>query len=161
MRFWHRTPVLLKNTGENPLTAVDITYSVNGGPTKIILGPEILPFTVVGLPFLGIDYGLQPLNTVTITLESDDDNSNNTVTQTSANHSQYQWGKPHPEYRTTKEVGVPGKSLMVLLPLWKPVLTKQSKHQWKLYFGDCYQFRLHDSGGNGGESVVLYGLLAM
>ena len=151
---------LLKNTGENPLTAVDITYSVNGGPTQNYTWTgnlTSLHSEWVTLP--EIDYGLQPLNTVTITLESDDDNSNNTVTQ-NFNQTILHTTEVNLILNTDNQGSectweiVDGSGTVV--ESGGPYGNNQNINESFTLPGDCYQFRLHDSGGNGGESVVLY-----
>lgn len=70
-----------QNTGTNPITSLDIDYSVNGGAAQTYNWTGNLTsllFETIELPI--IQYNLQANNTLIISLPNDDDNSNNEVT---------------------------------------------------------------------------------
>jgi hypothetical protein len=78
------TPVVeIQNLGQNTLTTLDITYSVNGGTPEVYTwngNLTALQYETIELP--EIAYSMQATNTLSISLPNDDVNSNNNGTTT-------------------------------------------------------------------------------
>lgn len=78
------TPVVdIQNLGQNTLTTLDITYSVNGGTPEVYTwngNLTSLQSETVELP--EISYTMQATNTVEVTIPNDDLNSNNEISTT-------------------------------------------------------------------------------
>lgn len=77
--------VTILNSGTDPITSLNFTYSTNGGATESYAWSgnlESLETAVVELPT--IDYAAQPINTVDVSIDNDDFNDNN-ATSTSFN----------------------------------------------------------------------------
>ncbi len=73
--------VLLQNRGNNPLTSLDIDYSINGGTTETYTWTGNLgPYETEEVLLDPISYVIQANNTVSISVPSDEDNSNNVAT---------------------------------------------------------------------------------
>ena len=74
--------VNIQNFGENDLTEVEITYSVNGGASQNYTWTGLLlslQSETIELP--AISYEVQDVNTVEISLSDDDDNSDNQISK--------------------------------------------------------------------------------
>lgn len=72
--------VTVLNSGTDPITSLNFTYSTNGGATETHAWSgnlESLETVLVELPT--IDFIAQPLNTVDVSIENDDFNDNNTT----------------------------------------------------------------------------------
>ncbi|MEZ4858655.1 MAG: Omp28-related outer membrane protein [Flavobacteriaceae bacterium] len=75
--------VTIQNRGNNPLTSLDIQYSINGGATNTyswtgnLNGYESEEVTLDPIP-----YTIQSTNTISFSIPNDEDNSNNTTTNT-------------------------------------------------------------------------------
>lgn len=152
--------VEIQNTGENPLTSVNITYTINGGtPNNYNWTGNLtsLQSEVVTLP--GVEYDVQAVNTVEVVLENDDDNSNNTLNVTFdktfdfSNEINMILNTDNQGAQCTWEViDVDGNVVESGGPYGN-----NENHQYTFDLpGNCYQFNLYDSGGNGGESVVMF-----
>ena len=152
--------VTIQNFGENDLTEVEITYSVNGGASQNYTWTGLLlslQSETVQLP--AISYEIQDVNTVEISLSDDDNNSDNQISEnfnianehtTTVNMilntdnagSQCTWEVMNSSGETLYSGGPYGNNESVV-------------EQFDLT-NDCYRFRVFDSAGNGGGSVVLY-----
>lgn len=152
--------VVLKNTGENPVSSVDITYSVNGGAQNSYTWTgslSSLQSTEVILP--GVSYNLQETNTVEINLESDDDNSNNSLSTTF--EKTFDFNNEVNLILNTDNQGAECTWEIVdidgnVVESGGPYGNGENITESFTLPGNCYQFNLYDAGGNGGESVVLY-----
>ncbi|NND63764.1 MAG: T9SS type A sorting domain-containing protein, partial [Flavobacteriaceae bacterium] len=153
--------VNIQNTGENPVTSLDIDYSVNGGPVQTYTWTgnlTSLQNETVTLP--AISYDVQEVNTVTVTLQNDEDNSNNTtegtfnrteivtneltlLLNTDGQGAQVSWEILDTSNNVVDSGSGYGNNQNLNIPITTPG-------------GGCYQFNLYDTGGNGGGSVVLY-----
>ncbi len=152
--------VLLQNTGANPMTSVEITYDVNGGPSQVYTWTgnlTSLQSELVTLPEIG--YEVQEVNTVTITIENDDDNSNNTITKnfdqtfTFANNITMILNTDNQGSQCTWEII---DTSGAVIESGGPYGNNQNINESFNLDGDCYKFNLYDTGGNGGGSVVLF-----
>jgi len=115
--------VTIQNFGENDLTEVEITYSVNGGASQNYTWTGLLlslQSETIELP--AISYEVQDVNTVEI--------------------SQCTWEVMNAGGETLYSGGPYGNNESVV-------------EQFELT-DDCYRFRIFDSAGNGGGSIVLY-----
>jgi len=152
--------VTIQNFGENELTEVEITYSVNGGASQNYTWTGSLlslQSEIVELP--AISYVVQDVNTIEISLSDDDDNSDNQISEnfnianehtttinmilsTDNAGSQCTWDIMNAGGETLYSGGPYGNNESVV-------------EQFELT-DDCYRFRIFDSAGNGGGSIVLY-----
>ena len=152
--------VTIQNFGENDLTEVEITYSVNGGASQNYTWTGSLlslQSEIIELP--AISYVVQDLNTIEISLSDDDDNSDNQISEnfnianehtttinmilsTDNAGSQCTWDLMNAGGETLYSGGPYGNNESVV-------------EQFELT-DDCYRFRIFDSAGNGGGSIVLY-----
>ncbi len=152
--------VTIQNFGENELTEVEITYSVNGGASQNYTWTGLLlslQSETIELP--AISYEVQDVNTVEISLSDDDDNSDNQISEnfnianehtttinmilsTDNAGSQCTWDLMNAGGETLYSGGPYGNNESVV-------------EQFELT-DDCYRFRIFDSAGNGGGSIVLY-----
>ena len=152
--------VTIQNFGENDLTEVEITYSVNGGASQNYTWTGSLlslQSEIVELP--AISYVVQDVNTIEISLSDDDDNSDNQISEnfnianehtttinmilsTDNAGSQCTWEIMNAGGETLYSGGPYGNNESVV-------------EQFELT-DDCYRFRIFDSAGNGGGSIVLY-----
>lgn len=152
--------VLLQNTGENPITSVDISYNVNSGTNQSYTWTgnlTSLQSELVTLP--EISYSVQPVNTVSITIANDDDNSNNTITKnfnqtfTNTNDLTLILNTDNQGSQCSWEIiDVSG----AVVASGGPYGNNENHNETFNLAGDCYKFNLYDTGGNGGGSVVLF-----
>ena len=152
--------VTIQNFGENDLTEVEITYSVNGGASQNYTWTGLLlslQSETIELP--AISYEVQDVNTVEILLSDDDDNSDNQISEnfnianehtstinmilnTDNGGSQCTWEVMNSSGETLYSGGPYGNGESVIDQFELP--------------NDCYRFRVFDTAGNGGGSIVLY-----
>lgn len=75
--------VTILNSGIDPITSLDFTYSVNGGATQTYNWTGSLASLETAIIQLDdINYTLQAVNTVDVSIENDDYNENNNVSST-------------------------------------------------------------------------------
>ena len=152
--------VNVQNVGGDDITSLDIDYAVNGGATQTFNWTgTLVPLQHETIELPGIAYTVGQANSVVITLQSDEENSNNEVTATfekaiegtnDANllvntdnqGSQCTWELINSAGTVVYSGGPYGNNESNTIPLTLP--------------GDCYEFNLYDTGGNGGGSVILY-----
>ena len=151
--------VEIQNTGENEITSLSIDYSINSGTVATYnwSGSIIsLQTEVIELP--AIPYDVEEVNTVTITIQNDDDNSNNTATQTfnktfvNTNDIRLVLNTDNEGAQCTWEII---NSDGAVLESGGPYGNNENINEIYTLPGDCYQFNLYDSAGNGGGSVAL------
>ncbi len=73
--------VTVLNTGTDPITSLNFTYSTNGGASENYAWSgnlASLEIAIIELP--AIDYTIQPVNTVDVSIDNDDFNDNNAAT---------------------------------------------------------------------------------
>ena len=74
--------VTIQNFGENELTEVEITYSVNGGASQNFTWTgSLLSLQSETVELPAISYVVQDVNTIEISLSDDDDNSDNQISE--------------------------------------------------------------------------------
>jgi hypothetical protein len=152
--------VTIQNFGENDLTEVEITYSVNGGASQNFTWTgSLLSLQSETVELPAISYVVQDVNTIEISLSDDDDNSDNQISEnfdianehtttinmilsTDNAGSQCTWDIMNAGGETLYSGGPYGNNESVV-------------EQFELT-DDCYRFRIFDSAGNGGGSIVLY-----
>ncbi len=152
--------VTIQNFGENDLTEVEITYSVNGGASQNYTWTgSLLSLQSETVELPAISYVVQDVNTIEISLSDDDDNSDNQISEnfdianehtttinmilsTDNAGSQCTWEIMNAGGETLYSGGPYGNNESVV-------------EQFELT-DDCYRFRIFDSAGNGGGSIVLY-----
>lgn len=151
----------LKNYGNDPLTSVDVTYSVNGEAPQTYTWTGNIPALyseLVTLP--GVAFDVQATNSVEISVEADEENNNNTLTQ-SFNQLTFENTNTVNLILNTDSQGQ--ECTWEILDGTGAVVAQGGPYSGATNItesfnlpGDCYKFNLRDSGGNGGESVVLY-----
>ena len=151
----------LKNYGNDPLTSVEVSYSVNGGALQTYTWTGEIPALyseMVTLP--GYVFEPQATNTVEISLEADEENNNNTLSQTfnqltfeNTNTVSLILNTDSQGQECTWEIlnGVGD-----IVAEGGPYSGTTNVTETFNLTGDCYKFNLRDAGENGGESVVLY-----
>ncbi len=152
---------VLKNYGNEPLTSVDVTYSVNGEAPQTHTWTGNIPALyseLVTLP--GVAFDIQATNSVEITVEADEENSNNSLTQ-SFNQITFENSNTVNLILNTDSQGQ--ECTWEILDGVGNVVAQGGPYSGTTNVtqsfnlpGDCYKFNLRDSGGNGGGSVVLY-----
>jgi len=152
--------VTIQNFGENDLTEVEITYSVNGGASQNYTWTgSLLSLQSETVELPAISYVVQDVNTIEISLSDDDDNSDNQISEnfdianehtttinmilnTDNAGSQCTWEIMNAGGETLYSGG--------------PYSNNESVVEQFELTDDCYRFRVFDSAGNGGGSIVLY-----
>lgn len=152
--------VAIQNLGNNEVTSLEISYSVNSGAVETYNWSGNLSSGQVDLVALpGISYELEPLNTLEITLPNDQNNSNNTITatfeesdlngtgslvlsiQTDNWGNEVRWNIRDSNNAIVYQGGPYGNNQTYTIPI--------SLDE------DCYQFNLIDLYGDGGGPVSL------
>ena len=151
----------LKNYGNEPLTSVDVTYSVNGEAPQTYTWTGDIPALyseLVTLP--GVVFNVQATNTVEISVEADEENNNNTLSE-SFNQLTFENTNSVNLILNTDAQGQ--ECTWEILDGTGAVVAQGGPYSGTTNItesfnlpGDCYKFNLRDAGGNGGESVVLY-----
>ena len=152
--------VTIQNFGENDLTEVEITYSVNGGASQNYTWTgSLLSLQSETIQLPSISYEVEDVNTIEITLSDDDDNSDNQISEnfnianehtTTVNlilntdnaGSQCTWDIMN----SNDEIIYSGG----------PYANNESVIEAFELAENCYRFRIFDAAGNGGGSIVLY-----
>lgn len=153
--------VTIQNRGNNPLTSLDITYSINGGT------PQIHTWTgnlgAYEKTFISLDpipYSIQANNTINVSIPSDDDNTNNDAVnsfqESSVNSTQ--------QVTLLMNTDNNGEETSWVLRGPSGVIAEGNSYgdnqninqTFTLTEQGCYEFRVYDSGGNGSSSLVLY-----
>ncbi|HBB48931.1 MAG TPA: hypothetical protein DCZ44_04765 [Flavobacteriaceae bacterium] len=151
----------LKNYGNDPLTSVEVSYSVNGEAVQTYTWTGNIPALyseLVTLP--GVAFNVQATNSVEISLEADEENNNNTLTQ-SFNQLTFENTNTVNLILNTDAQGQECTWEILngvgdIVAQGGPYSGATNVTQSFNLPGDCYKFNLRDAGGNGGESVVLY-----
>lgn len=151
----------LKNYGNDPLTSVEVSYSVNGESVQTYTWTGNIPALyseLVTLP--GVVFNVQATNTVEISVEADEENNNNTLSQ-SFNQLTFENTNTVNLILNTDSQGQ--ECTWEILNGVGDVVAQGGPYSGATNItqsfnlpGDCYKFNLRDSGNNGGESVVLY-----
>ncbi|MEZ4875589.1 MAG: T9SS type A sorting domain-containing protein [Flavobacteriaceae bacterium] len=153
-------PVIeIQNVGENPLTSIDINYSINGGTTETFTWTgnlTSLQREMVELP--AIPYDLEVSNSLSIALANDDNTANNTSTstfnQTTSNTNDITLRittDGQGSQCTWEIVNLAGD----IMQSGGPYPNNTTINESFTFDGDCYKFILYDSGANGGSGIFL------
>ena len=153
--------VNVQNSGSDPITSLEINYSVNSGTVETYNWTgNITSLLNETIELPAISYTINPAgNTLEVTLGSDDNNSNNTASQTfenavtatgsatlilntGSNGSQITWDIISAGGTVLYSEGPFSNNQSFNYPLTLPE--------------DCYRFEVRSANGNGGSSVVLY-----
>ena len=152
--------VNIQNFGENEITDLEITYSVNGGASEVYnWSGSLLSLQNESIELPAISYTAEEINTVEVSISDDDDNTNNDtnydfdlspeytntinmILNTDNSGSQCTWDIMNSNEEVIYSGGPYGNN--------ETVLETFELEQ------DCYRFRIFDSAGNGGGSIVLY-----
>ena len=152
--------VNVKNIGENEITDIEITYSVNGGsPQMYNWSGSLLSLQNESIELPAISYTAEVINTIEVSISDDDDNSNNDISydfditpeftntvnmilNTDNSGSQCTWDVMNSNGDVLYSGG--------------PYGNNESISETFELIQDCYRFRVFDSAGNGGGSIVLY-----
>lgn len=152
--------VNIQNTGENTLTTLDIDYSINGGAAQSFTwngNLSSLQNETVELP--AISYTINEINTVEVTISDDDDNSNNVTTATfdrsiiATNDVNLLLNTDNFGSQCTWEII---NAAGTVVESGGPYGNNETINESYTLAGDCYEFNVYDSAGNGGGSVVLF-----
>lgn len=151
--------VKIRNYGQDPITSVDIEYSINGGATETYTWTGNLTSyqrAIIELP--EINFTMQATNTLTVNIPSDDNNANNTmdaefdespagtgnvdmVLHTDQYGSECTWNIKNSAGTTLYNGGPYGANQTINVSFELPE--------------DCITFNLIDSYGDGGGGVTL------
>jgi hypothetical protein len=152
--------VNIQNYGENDLTDMEITYSVNGGTPQIYNWTGLLlSLQNESIELPAISYTVEEINTINISISDDDDDTNNHIAydfnisdeftntvnlilNTDNAGSQCTWDLMNSNGEVLYSGG--------------PYANNENIQESFELVQDCYRFRVFDSGGNGGGSIVLY-----
>jgi len=151
--------VNIQNMGQNPITTLDIDYTLNSGTTHTYTWTgnlTSLQNVTVELP--EVAYSLQTNNILEVSLPNDDVNSNNEASssfdmaveslgaltlliQTDNWGTEVRWNIKKPDGTTMYQGGPYGNNQTITVPI--------------TLFDDCYTFNLIDTFGDGGGPVSL------
>jgi hypothetical protein len=152
--------VNIQNTGENTLTTLDIDYSINGGATQSFTwngNLTSLQNETVELP--AISYTIDEINTVEVSIADDDDNSNN-ITSATFDRSVIATNEVNLLLNTDNFGGQCTWEILnmagTVVESGGPYGNNETINESFTLAGDCYEFNVYDSAGNGGGSVVLF-----
>ncbi|GHC56279.1 T9SS type A sorting domain-containing protein [Ulvibacter litoralis] len=151
--------VNIQNLGQDPITSLDIEYSVNGGASQTLSWTgNIMSLQSETVELNEVTFPLQSTNTVVVTVPNDDNNTNNdasydfdialestsTVTMTLSTDgygSEVRWNVMDASGATIYSGGPYGNNLTITENFTLPE--------------DCYVFNLIDTYGDGGGAVNL------
>ena len=150
----------IQNFGENDLTEVEITYSVNGGASQNYTWTgSLLSLQSETIQLPSISYEVEDVNTIEITLSDDDDNSDNQISEN------FNIANEHTTtvnmILTTDNAGSQCtwdimNSNDEIIYSGGPYANNESVIEAFELAENCYRFRIFDAAGNGGGSIVLY-----
>ncbi len=163
--------VTIQNRGNNPLTSLDIDYSINGGTTYTYTWTGNLGgFEKEDVTLDPIPYTVQSNNTINFSIPSDEDNANNTASNTFQELTQENTGT----YSLTIVSDDNGDEITwQVIDVNNTVVESGGPYDdnttynigFHLPDAGCYQFKVTDSGGDGayyvwlkdseGENVIL------
>lgn len=153
--------VTIKNTGANPLTSLNIQYSVNSGtPATYTWTGNLTSFQDETIDLPGITYTSQATNTIDVTLPADDDTANNTASIT-FDEAPQSTGTVYLSL-TTDDYGQ--EAYWIVKDFSGAVLYSEGAFTYGANEtanvtlelpADCITFTLYDSYGDGGTSATL------
>ena len=155
------SPVVnIQNVGEDELTNLEITYSVNGGPSQIHNWTgSLLSLQNESIELPAISYTAGAVNTVDVSIANDDNNSNNDVSYnfdnalTVTNTVNMILNTDNAGSQCTWDIT---NSAGDVLYSGGPYGNGENIQETFTLPEECYRFSIYDSAGNGGGSVVLY-----
>jgi hypothetical protein len=150
--------IKIQNTGTNPLTSLEIEYSVNGGDTQTYSWTgnlTSLQMETIVLP--EIEYDIQANNTLVISLPNDDDNSNNEATLTFGEAEHFDTNEVqltivfdnYPQETTWNIKNSSGAIIYSGGPYPASQAGQTFQQTLSLNSDDCYTFSIFDSYGDG------------
>jgi len=155
------SPVVnIQNVGEDELTSLEITYSVNGGPSQVHNWTgSLLSLQNESIELPPISYIADVVNTVDVSIANDDNNSNNDVSYnfdnalTVTNTVNMILNTDNAGSQCTWDIT---NSAGDVLYSGGPYGNNENIQETFNLPEECYRFSIYDSAGNGGGSVVLY-----
>ncbi|MCB0456631.1 MAG: Omp28-related outer membrane protein [Flavobacteriaceae bacterium] len=153
--------VTIQNRGNNPLTSLDITYSINGGASQSYTWTGNLgPFESAFVPLNPISYPIQATNTINVSIPNDEDNTNNnasnTFVESSVNSTQYVTLLMNTDNNGEETSWVLRGPSGIIAEGNSYGNNQNINETFSLTEQGCHEFRIYDSGGNGSSSLVLY-----
>ena len=152
--------VNIQNFGENDLTDVEIAYSVNGGTPQVYnWSGLLLSLQSESIELPSISYTIEEINTINISLSDDDDNTDNDFA--------YEFSIANAYTNTVNMILNTGNAgsqctwdLMnsndeIIYSRGTYTNNENIQETFELT-QNCYRFRVFDTAGNGGGSIVLY-----
>ena len=152
--------VTIQNTGSDPLTTVDISYSINGGSSEMFTwNGSLTSLQKETIELSEISYTIDAVNTLTVTVEDDENNSNNSDTtnfdpaleSTSSAYLILNTGNSGATITWTIK-NLAGD----VIYSGGPYSNNQGVQETFALPIDCYQFEILNSAGTGSNSVVVY-----
>lgn len=150
--------VNIQNTGQNPITSLNIEYTVNGDVHNYTWTGELLSLRNETIELPEVSYNLQGSNTVQVSVPNDDDNGNNNA---SASFSEAGGGSGTvfmvlntDGYGSECRWNVKDASGTVIYT-GGPYGNNQTINETFTLSADCYSFSIIDTFGDGGGSVTL------
>ena len=152
--------VNIQNFGENDVTDVEITYSVNGGNPQVYnWSGLLLSLQSKSIELPSISYTIEEINTINISLSDDDDNTDNDFA--------YEFSIANTYTSTVNMILNTGNAgsqctwdLMnsndEILYSGGPYTNNENIQETFELTQNCYRFRVFNTAGNGGGSIVLY-----
>lgn len=149
--------VNIQNVGTDPITSLNISYSINGESETYPWSGNIPSLKSLTIALPAVSTTLSDLNTFEVSVPSDDYNDNNTLTvpfsvpnTTGTLNLKIQTDDHGNEVRV-KIKGSDGSTVFRGGPY-----ASNSTIRERIYIdADCYTFELLDTGGNGGNIVTL------
>jgi len=155
------TPTVnIENFGENDLTDIEITYSVNGGSPQVYnWNGLLLSLQNESIELPAISYTTEEINTINISISDDDDNTDNqiayefNIAEEFANTVNMILNTDNAGSQCTWDLT---NSNGEVLYSGGPYENNENIQETFELVHDCYKFSVFDSAGNGGGSIVLY-----
>ncbi|MEZ4778455.1 MAG: Omp28-related outer membrane protein [Flavobacteriaceae bacterium] len=153
--------VTIQNRGNNPLTSLDITYSINGGASQTYTWTGNLgAYESAFVPLDPISYPIQANNTINVSIPNDEDNTNNdasnTFVESSVNSTQYVTLLMNTDNNGDETSWVLRGPSGIIAEGNSYGDNQNINQTFNLVEQGCHEFRVYDSGGNGSSSLVLY-----
>ncbi len=150
--------VNIQNTGQNPITSLNIEYTINGDVHNYNWTGEILSLRNETIELPEVSYTLQGTNTVEVSLPNDDDNSNNDASQT-FDEAVAGTGTVYMELHTDNwgnecRWNVRDGSGAVIY-IGGPYGNNQTINVTFELAADCYSYTILDTQGDGGGAITV------
>ncbi len=150
--------VNIQNTGQNPITSLNIEYTINGDVHNYNWTGEILSLRNETIELPEVPYTIQGTNTVEVSLPNDDDNTNNNASET-FEEAVAGTGTVYMELHTDNwgnecRWNVRDGSGAVIY-IGGPYGNNQTINVTFSLPADCYSFTILDTQGDGGGAITL------